>query len=106
MGRDYAAITPKDGDDIVGDIEIKAQIGRSENLPEPVMYSGSKTRVKCSKPLLHQLFGCVALNNLSEGEKCRERIIEQGGIHTMYIASKKLEDQTDLWMIVLYVSIA
>ena len=34
--------------------------------PEPVLYSRVNTRVQCSKPLLLQLFGSVALLNLSE----------------------------------------
>ena len=37
-----------------------------EESPEPVLYSRVNTRVQCSKPLLLQLFGSVALLNLSE----------------------------------------
>ena len=37
-----------------------------EKRTEPVLYSRGNTKVECSKPFLLQLFGSVALLNLSD----------------------------------------
>lgn len=71
--------------------------------PEPVLYARGNTRVSCSKPLLLQLFGCVSLLNLSESQKCRDAIIDAGGIHDIFEASRRVEDQSDLWFIIYYI---
>jgi hypothetical protein len=87
-----------------GAVDIEAHAD-PVNLPEPVLYSTGNTRVQCSKPLLLQLFGSVALLNLAEGsEVCREKIIDLGGIHYIFNATVKVADQSDLWFIVYYVS--
>ncbi|KAJ3276087.1 hypothetical protein HDV01_006257 [Terramyces sp. JEL0728] len=58
--------------------------------PEPVLYSRANSKIQCSKPLLLQLFGSVALLNLSECEKCREKIIDLGGIQCIFEASIRI----------------
>ncbi|KAJ3322630.1 hypothetical protein HDV06_002844 [Boothiomyces sp. JEL0866] len=70
--------------------------------PEPVLYSRANSKIQCSKPLLLQLFGSVALLNLSECEKCRETIIDSGGIQCIFEASIRVKEQSDLWFIIYY----
>ena len=75
---------------------------RSQN-PEPVLYRRGNLKIQCSKPLLLQLFGSVALLNISESVECRKDIIERGGVHFIFEASQKVKDHPDLWFILYYV---
>ncbi|KAI8916151.1 hypothetical protein EDD86DRAFT_244094 [Gorgonomyces haynaldii] len=94
MGRTYE---PKDEEQRL-DVDVE-----EGHTPEPILYSRGNNRVQCSKPLLLQLFGSVSLLNLSECVKCRDRIIDLGGIHYIFQASKRVSEQKDLWYIVYYI---
>lgn len=41
--------------------------------------------------------------NISESKKCRDAIIEKGGVHYIYEASEKVKDHSDLWFILYYI---
>lgn len=106
MSRKYTSTPALDNDGLLiaeaaFEDELEAEI--APQAAEPVLFSRTNARVKCSKPLLLQLFGSVSLLNLAETEKCRDAIIEQGGIHAIFEASKKVHDQADLWFIVYYI---
>ena len=90
--------------------------GQSINAtPEPVLYAYEKKnihldryrrgnlKIQCSKPLLLQLFGSVALLNVSETPRCRDEIIKKGAIHYIFEASEKVKEHSDLWFILYYV---
>ncbi|KAI8927044.1 armadillo-type protein [Entophlyctis helioformis] len=86
------------------DPEIEAQFEFDfQHSSETVLYSRDNTRVQCSKPLLLQLFGSVTLLNLSESAKCRDAIIDSGGVHYMFEATRRVSDHLDLWFIVYYI---
>ncbi|KAI9202767.1 uncharacterized protein BJ171DRAFT_626521 [Polychytrium aggregatum] len=70
--------------------------------PEPVLYARGHSKAY-SKHILLQLFGSVALMNLSDNEKCRGLVIESGGIHHIFEASKKVSEHHDLWAILFYI---
>ena len=71
--------------------------------PEPVLYSPQTEKLKCPKPVLLQLFGSVALLNLSESSECKSEIIKLGGIQRMFEASNIVKESKDLWYIVYYI---
>lgn len=50
-----------------------------------------------------QLFGSVALLNISESTECRDEIIHKGGVHYIFEASEKVKDHSDLWFILYYI---
>ena len=66
-------------------------------------YRRGNLKIQCSKPLLLQLFGSVALLNISENDACRDEIIDKGGIHYIFEASEKVKDHSDLWFILYYI---
>lgn len=66
-------------------------------------YQRGHTKTRRSKPLLLQLFGSVALLNLSETPECRADIIQRGGIHSLYLAAEKVQAHSDLWFILYYI---
>jgi hypothetical protein len=103
MNREYNSLADNAEPNPPNGFEFGAQIEADRHSPEPVLYNRGNTRVQCSKPLLLQLFGSVSLLNLSECERIREAIIDLGGIHYIFKASKKVSDQADLWFIVYYV---
>ncbi|KAL2918809.1 hypothetical protein HK105_201643 [Polyrhizophydium stewartii] len=73
----------------------------SSGAPEPVIFSRSDfSRVQCSKSLLLQLFGSVALLNLAESP-----IIDRGGVHYIFEASRRVTEHSDIWFILFYANI-
>jgi hypothetical protein len=85
------------------DLQSHSQTSDHPVNPEPVLYRRGNLKIQCSKPLLLQLFGSVALLNLSENEECRNEIIQSGGIHFIFEASQKVKDHPDLWFILYYI---
>lgn len=103
---------PRTGESRISDRFSALNFGTQENnennqrhAPEPVLYSRGNMKVPCAKPLLLQLFASVSLLNLSESVKCREAIIEQGGIHHIFLACEKVAKHTDLYFIIYYVQL-
>ncbi|ORX45351.1 ARM repeat-containing protein [Piromyces finnis] len=76
-----------------------------ESSSESLFYSKYKDNSfhSFSKELLLQLFGSVALLNASDNKQCKEMIIKKGCLHYIYLASKKVANCNDLWLVLYYV---
>ena len=84
-------------------VQIQSQYCKLTKFSSNNRYRRGNLRIQCSKPLLLQLFGSVALLNISESEACRDEIIEKGGVHYIFEASEKVKDHSDLWFILYYI---
>ncbi|KAG4083716.1 ARM repeat-containing protein [Neocallimastix lanati (nom. inval.)] len=84
------------------DVSITLDIDSSS---ESLFYSKYKDNSfhSFSKELLLQLFGSVALLNASDNKQCKEMIIKKGCLHYIYLASKKVANCNDLWLVLYYV---